>query len=154
LTVEDAKAEAIRAVAPFTLDFVGVDWYTVYSIQQRLAACFQDRERILIAGDAAHTRSPGAAQGMNTGVGDAVNIGWKLVGTLKGWYKPEEIETYTVEWRGFVALVLDHEKNTTALISGQFPASMAGQGKQPNVLLQTYLDETAGFSARLCINYA
>lgn len=64
---EDAIKEAKVAVAPFDLEFEQVDWHTVYTVKQFVAEKFQDRERILLAGDAAHAHSSGTAQGMNTG---------------------------------------------------------------------------------------
>ena len=86
LSAEEATFEAQKAVAPFELDFLQVHWHTVYGIQQHVAERFQERERVLIAGDAAHTHSSGSTQGMNTGVQDAANLSWKLSGALKGWW--------------------------------------------------------------------
>ncbi|KAH9929268.1 uncharacterized protein B0H18DRAFT_998724 [Fomitopsis serialis] len=75
--------EAKRAVQPFTLEFVELDWWTIYSIGQRVAERYRTGP-ILLAGDAAHTHSSGAGQGMNTGIHDATNLAWKLIGVLKG----------------------------------------------------------------------
>lgn len=72
-----AVAEAIASVKPFDLTFKQVDWYTVYSVGQRVALNFFVKECVFLAGDACHTHSSGAAQGMNTGMHDAVNLGWK-----------------------------------------------------------------------------
>lgn len=85
ITEEAVKEEAIQALKPFELEFVTVDWWTLYSIGQRVAESFR-KDRVLLAGDAGHTHSSGAGQGMNTGMHDAVNLGWKLAGVLKGWY--------------------------------------------------------------------
>ncbi|KAH9918655.1 FAD binding domain-containing protein [Fomitopsis serialis] len=60
-TAEVIMAEAKKAVRPFTLDFVELDWWTVYAIGQRVAETFKDGP-VLLAGDAAHTHSSGAAQ--------------------------------------------------------------------------------------------
>ena len=67
MSQEDAVKEAKAAMAPFEVEFLQVDWHTVYVIKQRVAERFQDRERILLGGDAAHVHSSGGAQGMNTG---------------------------------------------------------------------------------------
>jgi phenol 2-monooxygenase len=64
ITEEVAKQEAIKAMAPFKIKFVEVEWWTLYSIGQRVAETFQYKDRVLLAGDAAHTHSSGAAQGM------------------------------------------------------------------------------------------
>jgi phenol 2-monooxygenase len=64
ITEEVAKQEAIKAMSPFKIEFVEVEWWTLYSIGQRVADTFQHKDRVLLAGDAAHTHSSGAAQGM------------------------------------------------------------------------------------------
>jgi 2-polyprenyl-6-methoxyphenol hydroxylase-like FAD-dependent oxidoreductase len=55
--------------------------------------------RVFIAGDAAHQNTPSGGFGMNTGLGDAVDLGWKLAATLEGWGGPHLLETYEVERR-------------------------------------------------------
>lgn len=57
MTQEQAVYEAQLRVAPFELEFFQVDWHTVYGIQQRVTERLVDRERIILAGDAAHTHS-------------------------------------------------------------------------------------------------
>ena len=74
VTEETAVKEAIAAMAPFDVRFTEVHWWTLYSIGQRMARSFSDARRIFLAGDAAHTHSSGAAQGLNTGIHDAVNL--------------------------------------------------------------------------------
>lgn len=64
ITEDVVKDEAVIAMAPFKIKFVAVDWWTLYSVGQRVAETFQCEDRILLAGDAAHTHSSGAAQGM------------------------------------------------------------------------------------------
>lgn len=64
ITEEIVREEAMKAMAPFKIEFVSVDWWTLYSIGQRVAETFQYKDRVLLAGDAAHTHSSGAAQGM------------------------------------------------------------------------------------------
>jgi phenol 2-monooxygenase len=68
--VFDEKAavkEAIASVKPFSLKFKTVDWWTIYVVGQRIARSFFVNDCIFLAGDACHTHSSGAAQGMNTG---------------------------------------------------------------------------------------
>ena len=59
---------------PFKLKFKQIDWFTVYSVGQRVARQFFTKDCVFLAGDACHTHSSGAAQGMNTGMHDAVNL--------------------------------------------------------------------------------
>jgi FAD-dependent monooxygenase len=57
------------------------------------------RDRILLAGDAVHTMIPTGGYGMNTGLGDAVNLGWKLAATIRGWGGPALLASYAIERR-------------------------------------------------------
>lgn len=63
--------------------------------------------RVLLAGDAAHVHPPFGAQRLNTGIGDAINLGWKLAATIKGYATPGLIETYHQERFADAAKVLD-----------------------------------------------
>ncbi|MBV6762308.1 FAD-dependent monooxygenase [Rhodococcus opacus] len=57
------------------------------------------RDRVLLAGDAVHTMIPTGGYGMNTGLGDAVNLGWKLAATVQGWAGPRLLDSYEIERR-------------------------------------------------------
>ncbi|WFE96725.1 FAD-dependent monooxygenase [Micromonospora sp. WMMD987] len=63
--------------------------------------------RVFLCGDAAHAMSPSGAQGLNTGLQDAVNLGWKLAGVLRDRYRPELLDTYDPERRSAVRAVSD-----------------------------------------------
>ena len=155
ITEEIVKQEAAKAMAPFKIEFVSVDWWTLYSIGQRLADTFQHQDRILLAGDAAHTHSSGAAQGMNTGVQDAVNLAWKLGGVLKGWYKPEVLKTYSPERRAVAQYLINLDKTMSTLISGNIPESYAGNvhGGDTNLILLDVVNSAKHFTTGLGIAY-
>lgn len=72
---------------------------------------------VFIAGDACHTHSSGAAQGMNTGVHDAVNLCWKLAGSLRGWYTPAVLQTYEAERRPVALSLIEQDKQIAKAIS-------------------------------------
>src|SRR5262249_26368881 len=65
------------------LDVRTVNWFSTYRVHHRVATTFR-RGRTFLLGDAAHIHSPVGAQGMNTGIGDAVNLSWKLAAVLHG----------------------------------------------------------------------
>ncbi|KAL5000639.1 FAD binding domain-containing protein [Aspergillus recurvatus] len=153
LTEEDAKQEAIKSMEPFTLEFESIDWWTLYSINQRVADTYISNDRIILAGDACHTHSSGAAQGMNTGVHDAVNLAWKLGGTIKGWYAKDVLETYDSERRPAAHRLIELDKAFSAVISGQIPDSYKGRYTDANELFTKLLDETIQFSIGLGIHY-
>ena len=83
---------------PYTLTITHVDWISRYGIAQRLSASFTDaREHVFLLGDACHTHSPKAGQGMNIGMQDAYNLTWKLALVLKGRAQPAILSTYNAE---------------------------------------------------------
>lgn len=146
MSQEDAVKEAKVAMAPFEVEFETVDWHTVYGVKQHVAARLQDRERIFLAGDAAHTHSSGSAQGMNTGTHDAVSLGWRLAGLLNGWYKPEVLATYTTERKAAAETLIENDKIISGLISGHKPGIYKDRTENPHVLLAEFLASVNGFS--------
>ena len=121
ITQEDVIREAKLALRPFTLDFVTVDWWTAYSVGQRLASTYQAGNRVLIAGDAAHTHSSAAAQGMNTGIHDAVNLSWKLAGHVKCWFTEQVLDSYTTERRSVASKIIEQDSIVALLTAGEIP---------------------------------
>ncbi|TFY61708.1 hypothetical protein EVJ58_g4329 [Rhodofomes roseus] len=152
-TAEAIMAEAKKAVQPFTLDFVELDWWTVYAIGQRVADKFKDGP-IFLAGDAAHTHSSGAAQGMNTGIHDATNLAWKLAGVLKGWLPDSVLDTYDAERRASAQHLIQLDRDIASLISGKIPSHLsAPPGADVNSYLNQVFTENASFTVGLGISY-
>ncbi|KAH7123020.1 FAD binding domain-containing protein [Dactylonectria macrodidyma] len=82
---EYVKQQARLILAPYKVEWRSVEWFGNYQVAQRVAARFSDpQRRAFIAGDASHTHSPKAAQGMNTSMHDSWNLGWKLNLTSRG----------------------------------------------------------------------
>ena len=77
-----------------------VAWFSTYHVHHRVANTFR-RGRAFLLGDAAHIHSPVGGQGMNTGIGDAVNLSWKLAWVLRGGADPAVLDTYQCERRAF-----------------------------------------------------
>lgn len=95
LTFDDVEkhfSERIR----MNLRLYNPDWFSVFHSHQHCASSFQENRCFLI-GDAAHIHSPVGAQGMNTGLQDAFNLGWKLAFVIRGKAKPGLLKTYTTE---------------------------------------------------------
>lgn len=95
LTFEEVVA-AIRKEAGVALRFHECSWFSTYRIHHRAAERFRDR-RCFLLGDAAHIHSPAGAQGMNTGLQDAYNLGWKLALVVQGRADPALLDTYEQE---------------------------------------------------------
>ncbi|KAI0142944.1 FAD binding domain-containing protein [Xylariaceae sp. FL1272] len=150
---EDAYAkEALLSIMPFEAQYERVDWASVYSVGQRLARSFCAKESVFIAGDAAHSHSSGAGQGMNTGVQDAVNLGWKLALVLNGALKREVLETYDHERRPNAAKLIRYDEDISALITGRLPSGWAGS-RDPYEALGEIFKEATGFNTGLTIAY-
>jgi phenol 2-monooxygenase len=105
---EDIIAKAQRIFRPFTLDVKEVVWSSIYEIGHRLTDKFDDvppdqvatrAPRVMLAGDACHTHSPKAGQGMNVSMGDTFNLGWKLISVLTGRADPALLHSYSGERR-------------------------------------------------------
>src|SRR5690606_11805417 len=106
ITLEQLAAAAERILHPYTLDVKEVPWWSLYEIGQRIcdhydgvpAARAGAREpRAPLAGDACHTHSPKAGQGMNFSMQDTFNLGWKLAAVLRGQASSALLGTYTAE---------------------------------------------------------
>jgi 2-polyprenyl-6-methoxyphenol hydroxylase-like FAD-dependent oxidoreductase len=106
ITVDYVIAAAQRILYPYTLEVKEVAWWSVYEIGQRLCDKFDDvpeeqvetrSPRVFIAGDACHTHSPKAGQGMNVSMQDSFNLGWKLASVLQGRCSPQFLHTYSAE---------------------------------------------------------
>lgn len=97
------------------LDIEEVRWTSTFRINRRLADAYR-RGRVLIAGDAAHVHSPFGGQGMNTGIGDAENVAWKLAMVARGLADESLVDSYQAERRPVAGDVLDNTTFTTKLL--------------------------------------
>ncbi|KAK4125808.1 hypothetical protein N657DRAFT_642558 [Parathielavia appendiculata] len=78
-TLDRILAAARHIISPYTLEAGAVSWWSAYRVGQRVGSHFSRyHERAFLVGDAVHTHSPKAGQGMNTSIQDAYNLGWKL----------------------------------------------------------------------------
>ncbi|GAA6041366.1 hypothetical protein JCM8097_007687 [Rhodosporidiobolus ruineniae] len=97
ITPESIVATAQRIFHPYKLECPHLDWWTVYEVGQRLCKTVTLDNRVFLAGDAFHTHSPKAGQGMNTSMMDSYNLGWKLASVLLGRAAPSILDTYAAE---------------------------------------------------------
>jgi 2-polyprenyl-6-methoxyphenol hydroxylase-like FAD-dependent oxidoreductase len=85
-----------RASQHMKFTFKHLNWFSTYRVHHRVAARFREG-RVFLLGDAAHIHSPVGGQGMNTGIGDAVNLAWKLAAVLKGGAGEGVLDSYEPE---------------------------------------------------------
>ena len=106
-----------RVVDWMKIDVQQVNWFSTYRVHHRVADHFR-KGRAFILGDAAHIHSPVGAQGMNTGIGDAINLAWKLAAVLQGRAAAAILDTYEPERIAFARrLVATTDKAFTAVSS-------------------------------------
>ncbi|MGH9392747.1 MAG: FAD-dependent monooxygenase, partial [Terriglobales bacterium] len=109
--------ERVRAWMPIAVE--RVNWFSTYRVHHRVAEHFR-RGRAFLLGDAAHIHSPVGAQGMNTGIGDAVNLAWKLAAVLRGEASEAILDSFENERIGFARrLVATTDRGFTAVTSTQ-----------------------------------
>jgi len=123
------------------------------SIQQGVAEEFFTDDCIFLAGDAGHTHSSGGAQGMNTGIHDAVNLAWKLGGVLRGWYKKDILSTYEDERRSVAQELIRQDKEFSQLVSGTVPEVYMSSELTPSELIGKSVENNAMFNLGLGIHY-
>jgi phenol 2-monooxygenase len=124
----DIIAKAQRIFAPFKLDVKEVVWSSIYEIGHRLTDKFDDvpeaqvatrAPRVMLAGDACHTHSPKAGQGMNVSMGDTFNLGWKLISVLTGRADPALLHTYSGERRAAARGLVEFDHKWARVVGGR-----------------------------------
>jgi 3-(3-hydroxy-phenyl)propionate hydroxylase len=115
-TLDDLR-EALIAVYGTDYGVHGVTWLSRFTDMARQAASYRER-RVLLAGDAAHVHSPAGGQGLNIGIQDAVNLGWKLARVVHGTAPESLLDSYHAERHPVAARVLKNTLAQTALARG------------------------------------
>ena len=156
VTPEKLAAVANRVLHPYTLDVKDVGWWSVYEIGQRVCDKFDDvpaaetgtrLPRVFIAGDACHTHSAKAGQGMNVSMADAWNLGWKLGAVLRGTARPELLDTYSAERQVIAQELIDFDREFATMFSAPPKESgREGDGVDP-AEFQRYFAAQGRFTA-------
>ncbi|KAH7351229.1 FAD binding domain-containing protein [Rhexocercosporidium sp. MPI-PUGE-AT-0058] len=125
-TEEFVMERAKAIMAPFTLSWKSIEWFGIYKVGQRVAKRFSsESEKVFIAGDAAHSHSPKAAQGMNVSMHDAFNLSWKLNLVVRGLAPASLLSTYEQERRKIAQDLIDFDYgHATAFATGD-PKALA-----------------------------
>ncbi len=149
-----AKARAI--LSPYTLDVKETVWWSAYEIGQRVCDQFDntqvedglsDTPDIFIAGDACHTHSPKAGQGMNVGMADSFNLGWKLASVIRKQAVPALLNTYSRERQSKAQELIDFDKDMAKLFSRKTQNSIEASQ------FQTYFKKHGRYTAGVETQY-
>jgi phenol 2-monooxygenase len=121
--VTEAITQANRILHPYKIDVKEVPWYSVYEVGHRVTDKFDDTNtddetpRVFIAGDACHTHSAKAGQGMNVSIQDTFNLGWKL-GQVLSEISPESLlRTYSEERQVIAQNLIDFDREWSSLMA-------------------------------------
>ena len=131
---EEAIARANRILHPYSVDVREVTWFSIYEVRHSVAQSFDDvaakndpslNPRVFIAGDACHTHSAKAGQGMNVSIQDGWNLSWKLGQVLTGRSDESLLKTYNEERQDVAQKLIDYDKEWSAMMS-RSPEEMEG----------------------------
>ena len=153
-TIEEIIAKANGILHPYTLDVKNVAWHSVYEVAHRLTDRFDDvlpheigtrTPRVFITGDACHTHSAKAGQGMNVSMQDGFNLGWKLAYVLDGRSPESLLGTYSAERQVIAKNLIDFDQEWSSL--------MATRPEDLEVPLEDFYSRTAEFPAGFMTQY-
>ena len=145
-TVAQTIARAQKILHPYALDVREVAWYSVYEVGHRVCDRFDDvpaeqagtrMPRVFIAGDASHTHSAKAGQGMNVSMQDGFNLGWKLAHVLQGRSPARLLATYSTERQRIGQDIIAFDKRWASIM-----AKPPGEARDTSELEQGYLQIT------------
>lgn len=156
ISLDQMIAAAQRIFRPYQLDVKDVAWWSVYEIGQRLTDKFDDvpdgadqLPQVFICGDACHTHSPKAGQGMNVSMGDAFNLGWKLVSVLQGRCPPEILHSYSAERQAVAQDLINFDREWSKIMSAR--PETAATGEAPK--FQNYFIQHGRYTAGMSVTY-
>lgn len=148
IQLSDLHVAASRIFHPYQIEFAETFWWSAYAIGQRQADFFSKDNRIFLTGDACHTHSPKAGQGMNTSLQDGYNIGWKLAHVLQGRSSPDLLKTYVQERQQVAADLIDFDRAFVKAFS-----SIADKGKSSTEQFKEHFIKAGQYTAGLTARY-
>ncbi|ARJ03996.1 phenol 2-monooxygenase [Cnuibacter physcomitrellae] len=155
-SLDQIIAQANAILHPYTLDVKDVAWHSVYEVGHRVTDRFDDvlpddlgsrTPRVFITGDACHTHSAKAGQGMNVSMQDGFNLGWKLAHVLEGRSPAELLSTYSAERQVVAQNLIDFDKEWSALMAAK-PEDLPSPSE-----LEDFYVRTAEFPAGFMTEY-
>ncbi len=143
LTQHDMIAAANRILRPYTLDVKEVVWWSIYDIGHSITDRFDDvpagvdrHPRVFTAGDACHTHSPKAGQGMNVSMQDTFNLGWKLVHVLQGRADAGLLRSYSKERLTEAKRLVETDHHWARVMSAPTTQAEREGAEEPRIIRQ------------------
>ena len=157
-TADHMIKAANRIMHPYTIDVKEVVWWSIYEIGHRMTDRFDDvpkgtdrNPRVFTAGDACHTHSPKAGQGMNVSMQDTFNLGWKLAQVLTGRSDPGLLHSYSAERWAEAKRLVDTDHQWARIMSA--PAGMSELDGAGMPRFQKQFIENLEFTGGLAVKY-
>ncbi|KAJ5674938.1 uncharacterized protein N7477_004872 [Penicillium maclennaniae] len=144
---------AQRIMHPYKLDYTYCDWWTAYQIGQRVGNNFSLQERVFLAGDAVHTHSPKAGQGMNVSMQDTYNLGWKLAHVIKGYSQGSILKTYESERKQIAQDLITFDRRFSRLFSGRPAKNIMDEEGVSMEEFQNAFEKGNEFASGIAVNY-
>ena len=158
LTQHDMIAAANRILRPYTLDVKEVVWWSIYDIGHSITDRFDDvpdgvdrNPRVFIAGDACHTHSPKAGQGMNVSMQDTFNLGWKLIHVLSGRADPRLLRSYTQERLTEAKRLVETDHQWSRVMSAPTTQAERDGTQEPRIIRQ--FKDNLAFTGGTAVKY-
>ncbi|KAJ7656454.1 FAD binding domain-containing protein [Mycena polygramma] len=149
-SLDDVVATVHKVFQPYTFSWDEINWFTIYTVGQRIASSFDVKQRIFLAGDAAHLHSPKGGLGMNTSLLDAHNLAVKIALVENRVANPTVLSTYALERRAVATHLVEMDVQLIQIY--------ADHGKSDNpediVKLVAFQAEHFAFQAGTNITYA
>jgi phenol 2-monooxygenase len=157
-TQDDMIAAANRIIRPYTLDVKEVVWWSIYDIGHSITDRFDDvpegearNPRIFTAGDACHTHSPKAGQGMNVSMQDTFNLGWKLIHVLQGRADPSLLRSYSKERLTEAKRLVETDHQWARVMSAPTTQAERDGTEKPRIIRQ--FKENLEFTGGIAVKY-
>lgn len=138
---------------PYELAYDYCDWWTAYQIGQRVGNSFSCDDRVFLGGDAVHTHSPKAGQGMNVSMQDTYNLGWKIGLVVKGLAKRSILKTYQSERRRIAQDLIAFDQRFSRLFSGRPAKDAADEAGISMTEFKDAFEEGNMFASGLAVDY-
>ena len=158
LTQDDMIAAANRIIKPFSVDVKEVVWWSIYDIGHSLTDKFDDvgddesrNPHVFVAGDACHTHSPKAGQGMNVSMQDTFNLGWKLVQVLQGRADAKLLRSYTKERLTEAKRLVETDHKWSRVMSAPTTQAERDGTEEPRIIRQ--FKENLEFTGGTAVKY-